>query len=59
MNLDMWEGRQFLGTIFVRWRKKHLDCQFFCFCIVLTAAKKKLLVGYWRIGSTKDSQGHY
>jgi hypothetical protein len=26
---------------------------------VLTAAKKKLLVGYWRIGSTKDSQGHY
>ncbi|KAK7272686.1 hypothetical protein RJT34_29448 [Clitoria ternatea] len=28
MELDMWEGRQLLGTIFVRWRRKRLDCLF-------------------------------
>ncbi|KAI5349490.1 hypothetical protein L3X38_002377 [Prunus dulcis] len=28
----MWEGRQLLGTIFVRWRRKHcLDNCVFCF----------------------------
>lgn len=27
----MWEGRQVLGTIFVRWRRKRFDCRLFLF----------------------------
>lgn len=33
----MWEGRQLLGTIFVRWRRKHcwdIYCCFYLFCLL-------------------------
>lgn len=53
----MWEGRQFLGTIFVRWRRKHatmvviIHISFFLFvvivCLIFTFQSFEVIFGFY------------
>lgn len=49
----MWEGRQLLGTIFVRWRRKHyLDQYLHCFfSFVLFCLQYSVLIPYSSVGT--------
>ncbi|KAK7335896.1 hypothetical protein VNO80_28014 [Phaseolus coccineus] len=47
----MWEGRQLLGTIFVRWRRKRFDCCLFLFshryCLICPCNLLKFNMSCW------------